>query len=430
MMKKIVYSVILILTAIQLTAQVQVNSNLKSLINQSFGYFPKVKEVENGIAAAKEKLEITQTNLPSVDGNASYNFVMPKITLPLQINGETKDFQFAPVHNVNANITTSYMLFDFGRLKANVEKAKYDLQYATHNVDLVKSQLANQVAVIYYNIVYLRKAIFIQDSVLSYLNDNKQIIESKLKNGDAVRIDLLNIQSQYDAEQNRKVDLQNSLQKQLNLLNYTTGTTNTTDGNFDFDITLKDAGAALSDAQQNNVDFILAKDKIQQALGDENIAKLGTKPSVNIGAGVGIKNGYVPKVNEPRFNYDAGIALKIPIYDGGKTKRQVKLAQTIIRQNELSVETLNSNYKKDIDQALTDIYSNLERIKNTEGQIELAKAAQILAASRFKNGVGTNLEITNASTNVQRAELTRLQYEYQLCLAKLEIARLSGYQYW
>ena len=89
------------------------------------------------------------------------------------------------------------------------------------------------------------------------------------------------------------------------------------------------------------------------------------------------------------------------------------------------METLNSNYKKDIDQALTDIYSNLERIKNTEGQVELAKAAQILAASRFKNGVGTNLEITNASTNVQRAELTRLQYQYQLCLAKVEIARLS-----
>ena len=429
-MKKIVYSILLMLSAFKLSAQVQVNNNLKSLINQSFGYFPKVKEVENLIVTAKEKLDISQNNQPTVDGNASYNFVMPKISLPLQVNGETKDFQFVPVHNVNANVTSSYVLFDFGRLKANVEKAKYELQFAEHNVDFVKSQLANQVAVIYYNIVYLHKAISIQDSVLNYLNENKKIIESKLKNGDAIKIDILNIQAQFDAEQNRKIDLQNSLQKQLNLLNYTTGANNIAEGNFDFEITLKDASTALSEAQQNNVDFILAKDRISQALSDENIAKLGTKPSVNIGAGIGVKNGYVPKVNDPKFNYDAGIALKIPIYDGGKTKRQVKLAQTIVHQNELSVETLNSTYKKDIDQALTDIYSNLERIKNTEGQVEQAKAAEILAASRFKNGVGTNLEITNASTNVQRAELTRLQYQYQLCLAKLEIARLAGYQYW
>ena len=429
-MKKIVYSILLMLSAFKLSAQVQVNNNLKSLINQSFGYFPKVKEVENLIVTAKEKLDISQNNQPTVDGNASYNFVMPKISLPLQVNGETKDFQFVPVHNVNANVTSSYVLFDFGRLKANVEKAKYELQFAEHNVDFVKSQLANQVAVIYYNIVYLHKAISIQDSVLNYLNENKKIIESKLKNGDAIKIDILNIQAQFDAEQNRKIDLQNSLQKQLNLLNYTTGANNIAEGNFDFEITLKDASTALYEAQQNNVDYILAKDRISQALSDENIAKLGTKPSVNIGAGIGIKNGYVPKVNDPKFNYDAGIALKIPIYDGGKTKRQVKLAQTIVHQNELSVETLNSTYKKDIDQALTDIYSNLERIKNTEGQVEQAKAAETLAASRFKNGVGTNLEITNASTNVQRAELTRLQYQYQLCLAKLEIARLAGYQYW
>ena len=429
-MKKIVYSILLMLSAFKLSAQVQVNNNLKSLINQSFGYFPKVKEVENLIVTAKEKLDISQNNQPTVDGNASYNFVMPKISLPLQVNGETKDFQFVPVHNVNANVTSSYVLFDFGRLKANVEKAKYELQFAEHNVDFVKSQLANQVAVIYYNIVYLHKAISIQDSVLNYLNENKKIIESKLKNGDAIKIDILNIEAQFDAEQNRKIDLQNSLQKQLNLLNYTTGANNIAEGNFDFEITLKDASTALYEAQQNNVDYILAKDRISQALSDENIAKLGTKPSVNIGAGIGIKNGYVPKVNDPKFNYDAGIALKIPIYDGGKTKRQVKLAQTIVHQNELSVETLNSTYKKDIDQALTDIYSNLERIKNTEGQVEQAKAAETLAASRFKNGVGTNLEITNASTNVQRAELTRLQYQYQLCLAKLEIARLAGYQYW
>ena len=131
-----------------------------------------------------------------------------------------------------------------------------------------------------------------------------------------------------------------------------------------------------------------------------------------------------------RFNYMAGVGFSVPIYNGGKNKQQQKLQENIIKQNEMAVESLSSNYKKDIAQAMTDVATNLERIRNTQGQIEQAKAAQVLASNRFNNGVGTNLEITNASTNVQRAELTKLQYEYQLCLAKVELSRLMGYQYW
>jgi outer membrane protein TolC len=216
----------------------------------------------------------------------------------------------------------------------------------------------------------------------------------------------------------------------LNLLAYTTGVKQSNGKAFDFDINLVDAASALGLAQTNNPDFALAKDRIKQAASDLAITKLAERPSVGLKAAAGVKNGYVPYIADMRFNYMAGIGFSVPIYNGGRNKQQQKLQWNIIRQNELAVESLNSTYKKDIDQTLTDINTNLERIKNTEGQIEQARTAQILAANRFKNGAGTNLEITNASTNVQRAELTKLQYEYQLCLAKVELTRLMGYQYW
>jgi outer membrane protein TolC len=426
-MKKMILLSAAIFTTMSLMAQVNANTELKSLIDRSFGYFPQIKEVENTLVTAQDKVTLTQLNrLPEVTGNASYDYMRPKIVIPL--GGE--NFQFAPVSNISTAVNASYALIDFGRIKANVQRAKDDLLYAQHNVDNVKSQLAYQVANIYYNIVYLQKAISIQDSVLSFLNDNKQIVESKLKNGDALKIDLLNIQANIDNEGNRKVDLLNSLQKQFNLLEYTTGVKQSNGQLFDFDVTLTDANAALGVAQSSNVDFLLAKDKIRQSQSDLNIVKLGDKPTLGVHAASGVKNGYIPAVNEMKFNYLAGVSFAVPIYNAGKTKQQIRLQQNIIKQNELAVESLSSTYKKDIDQAITDIKSNYERITNTQGQIEEAKYAEELAATRFKNGVGTNLELTNASTNVQRAELTKLQYEYQLCLAKVELARLMGYQYW
>ena len=116
--------------------------------------------------------------------------------------------------------------------------------------------------------------------------------------------------------------------------------------------------------------------------------------------GLGFKNGFIPDIYKFQFNGLAGVTLNVPIYSGGKTKQQVKLQEHLVQQQQLAYESLNANYKKDIAQAMTDIQTNIERIGNTQAQIDQAKYAQDLAAIRFKNGVGTNLELTNSSTNV------------------------------
>jgi len=432
-MKKTFFLVLSITITACSQAQIKVNPELKGLINQSFGYFPNIKEAQNATVIAQQKLELTKlNNLPSVSGEVSYSYVQPKIVLPFPTGsgGQTEEFQFAAVNNYGAMVGGSFMLLDFGRLKANIEKSKSELQYSQHNVEYSKSNLALQVATIYYNIIFLKKSIGIQDSVIAFLVDNRQIVDSKLKNGDAIKVDLLNIQAQLDIETNRKVDLQNSLQKQINLLQYTTGSERMQGEVFDFDMPVKNTSDALSDAQNNNFDFLLAKDKVKQAQDELGITKLINRPSLNLGANVGVKNNYVPSVNDPRFNYNAGVSLHVPIYSGGRTRQQIKLAETGVKQNELAVESLSNNFKKDIDQAMTDILSNIDRIKNTAGQIEQNKVALEITASRFKNGVATNLDLTNASTNLQRAEFTRLQYEYQLCISKVQLANLMGYQYW
>ena len=58
MMKKILLFSSLAFMAFVSNAQVQANNELKTLINQSFTYFPKIKEAENGISTAQERLNI------------------------------------------------------------------------------------------------------------------------------------------------------------------------------------------------------------------------------------------------------------------------------------------------------------------------------------------------------------------------------------
>ena len=425
MIKKHLILIVCMLCASGVYSQLKINEELKTLINQSFDYFPKIKEAQNFVKTAEEKLSLTELNkTPDIGFNTSYNYIMPKIAFP--ING--KEIQFAPVNNINANINAGYTLLDFGRLKAGVEKAKADIQFSKDNVELVKLQLANQITVIYYNLVYFKKAIAIQDSIINYFKSNKQMAENKLKSGETIKIDVLNLQANIDMEENKKVDLLNNYNKQLNLLEYATGKKSA--NGFDFDFKLDGSASGLSDAENNNPEFVLAKDKITLAQKDLEITKLNNKPKLSLNAATGIRNGYVPNVNEVRFNYLAGISFVVPIYGFGKTKQQIRVQETLVKQNELSKETLISNYKKDISQTLIDINSNVERIKNTESQIEATKMAQQISAARYTNGIATYLDVIAAATNVQKAEWSKLQYEYQLCMAKVELTRLMGVQFW
>lgn len=410
-----------------LYSQTKTNTELRDLIKLSFQYFPPIKEVENIEASAIEKLNLTKLNKYSdINFNSSYNYMMPKISFP--ING--KEIQFAPVNNFNASFGTMYNLFDFGKLKAAVQKDKLEIQTAKHNTLKTKHNLAYQVAVVYYSIIYFQKAIAIQDSVIRFYQENKRFVENKLKNGEALPLDVINLQATIDQEENKKIDLMASLEKQQSLLEYTTGLKSTSNDNFNFDIEYDPLSITDGLYYKTNPSFLIAEDNILTAKKGLDIIRRNNNPAIALHAASGIKNGYVPNVNEIRFNYLGGVSLSIPLYGFGKNKQQIRLQESIIKQFDLSKNSLLNEQKKDVDESLIDIKYNAEKIKHNQNQIDAALKAQSVTSSRYQHGVATYLDIISAANNVQKARLDQLQNALQLCLSKIELAKLLGYDYW
>lgn len=433
-MKRFIFILFIGFSAGQLHAQ-HVPSDLKTLINQSFSYFPAFKELDQAVAVENQRIDFAKAaGLPSVAATGSYNYQHPVSVVSIPTGGDqVTKLSIMPNSNYKTLVNGSYTLWDFGTVKTGVERAKASLQYARDNALYNKNQMAFQVANIYYQIAYLKSSIAIQDSVINFLQFNKRDTEVKLKNGDALKYDVLSIQSSIDQENNRKIDLQNNLNKQYNLMQYATGvqvSKEGTDFNFPAISESTDATSILESAKTGNAEYLLLKDKITMAQAELKMSQIQGKPSLVLNAGTGFANGYVPDINKFRYTYQAGITLNIPIYQGGRIKKQVSLSQGQLLQSRLAQQSLDNTFSRDIAQALTDVESNKSSLVNANQQIMEAKETQKFAQSRFRNGTGTNLELTNASTNVQRAELTRLQYQYQLCVASLELARLEGLVYW
>lgn len=426
-MKKIVLCIAVVMGAHTAAfAQGFINEELKNLLNQSLLYFPKVKEVQQSVQLAEDKLALTELNkYPDITFDASYAYVQPKIEVAF---GE-KTFQFSPEHNVSGAINGSYIIFDFGRLQSNIQKAKLELQTSKHTAEQLKHSLFFQISQLYYQIIYVKKAIEIQDQVLQLLNENKMMVETQLKNGNAIQFDLLTIQSKIDNELNRKIDLETSVQKLLNLLKYATGV-NTISAS-QLSVTLKNytLDEALQIATLHNPGIAIARDKVGVAKAEVAIMKLNEKPIVGMKASVGSRNGYLPQIQDPRFNYNAGIGFSVPLFNGGKTKQQIKIQERSLALNETNVIAQLHDFEKDIQATLIDIKSNENRIKNAASQIEQAALAQKLSVSKLKSGTATPIEITSSNTDYQRALLNQLQYQYQLCNAQLELIKLMGMEW-
>ena len=295
-MKKIVVGIVLLVSIYNSTkAQSIINGELKNLLNQSLQYFPKVKEVQQSVQLAEDKLTLTELNkYPDITLDASYAYVQPKIEVAF---GE-KTFQFAPVHNVSGALNGTYTLIDFGRLASAIQKAKLELQTSKHIAEQLKHSLFFQISQLYYQIIYAKKAIEIQNQVIQLLTENKTIIESQLKNGNAIQLDLLTIQSKLDNELNKKIEVETNLQKLLNLLNYATGINTIKESQLSLSLKNYNAEEAMQMALLHNPTIAIAKDKVNVSKAEVAITKLNELPFIGMKASVGSRNGYLPQIND------------------------------------------------------------------------------------------------------------------------------------
>ncbi|HEY8937303.1 MAG TPA: TolC family protein [Cyclobacteriaceae bacterium] len=424
-MKKIF---ILILIAASYQSYAQVNAELNKLILQSFSYYPKIQELNKTTEIAELKVDIARSNyLPTVNGTGTYSYVNPVSQTVIPISAtETKKLQFQPNNNYNVNAGLNQLIWDFGKTKAQVEKAKADLLTTKQTADAAKLQLASQVTGIYYSMIYLRKAIQLQDTVIAFYETNQKIIEGKINQGDALQIDLINIQNTIDQEKNKKIDFERQFERQVALMTFTTGQANSPSAT-EFDFT----GLTSRELNiENNPDLMAANQRLYGAQADSRLAQSNKLPSLTFQASAGMKNGYQPDLNELRFNYLAGATLTVPIFQGYRLHKNAVVARKSIELNEIAKTNTTNTLQKDWQSAMADLKASEEQLKNTETQIKASNEALRLTQIRFNRGVVTYLDLVFASTNVQRAIMTQLQYKYQATLAMAELARIQGVKFW
>lgn len=407
------------------------DEQLKSLIQAAVTNYPRIQELEEQLKADDVKKEMIKAGyLPTVNADLSYNFLAPSPKVEFETPTGKNSLAFQPYNNYNAAVTVRQLIYDFGKTKLKLERNEAERTLNINGIDNTRNAIAYQVAQIYYNIQFLQKSIHVQQDQINSLKENERLIQAKIRNGDALEYDLLTTQVRTANATNRLSDLQTQLEKQYVLMEWLAGAD--TRGK----IAASDAGTYREDAlnlvlepgdwKKTNFDAQQIEKQIAVYELEKKESSIDSRPNITGSASGGVRNGIQPDIDQFRLNGGFGVGVSIPILSSDRPKLRQKMTQVQIETAKKSMQTLEATIRKDLSTVQQDFKGIQEKLGNTNVLVTQAQRAYKLAQVRFKEGLITNVELLDAQTNVENAELQQVQLQYQAQLDKLESHKVVG----
>jgi outer membrane protein TolC len=337
-------------------------------------------------------------------------------------------FSFYPADNFSASLNYNQTLYDFGKTAKSVAYENQSKDLVNMSGTQLKQKLSLAVVNIYYSIVFLQEALKIKDEQISTLNQHLHFIEKKVATGSATQYELLTTQVRISAIENQKTDVLTAIKVQCSQLNSLLGKPENTALLVKKELqtieTVVPTDSLMNLAVKSRNEIKMAAQKTMLSELHYKTVGMQNNPVFNVFASGGVKNGYTPNINEQKMNYVLGLGLRIPLFDASRTKYSRMQAKTEIESSKEDAELCRRNIANEVVESQANISSALQKITQSELQLQQAQKAYHLAETSFKSGVITNLELLDSSTSLSEAGLSVLKakIDYSLSILKLKIA--------
>jgi outer membrane protein len=123
---------------------------------------------------------------------------------------------------------------------------------------------------------------------------------------------------------------------------------------------------------------------------------------------------------------DYGVALRVPIFDGGRRDARRAEAASQFRQERVRTNDLHEQIELDVRMALDSLQSADEQVKVAEAGLALSQSEFTQARRRYEAGVASSLEVTDAQTRLDRARDNRIAALFNHNVARFDLGQATG----
>jgi outer membrane protein len=335
---------------------------------------------------------------------------------------------FSHSESTGVGAVASWRLYDFGLTSATIRAAQLNAEAAQASVGTTTLDIRNSVEVAYLQAVADRKLVLVAEATVKsedgHLDQARRFVAAQAH--DPIEV----AQAQARDANARSALAQSQSNEAIALANLRSAigwvdpsNSPTVAASWPVPTDTEPPGlAALVDTARKNRPEIVQLDKLLEA-ADANLAAAHAERRPVLSANAETQWSPTSRNWSPQPTWSAGLSLSWALFDGGRSAADARVAsanlQSAIAQRDALLVTLTSQ----LDSARSQIVANRANVQASNEAVAAAHAQLQLSEARYTQGLGSQIELTDAQTAVTTAEGNLVQADFQLATAWAQLHR-------
>ena len=383
---------------------------------------PQLRQAKATLDVSRARADEARSGLlPQVSGNASYGLGTTNI-------GGQVPYSLAPGNSFNVGLSVNQLVYDFGRTTGQWNAAKATSVAQEFGEKTTGAQVRLAVRSAFFSARANKALLVVAQETLANQERHLTQIQGYVEVGTRPGIDLAQARTDRANARVQVVNAENGYESAKALLNQAMGI----EGPTDYDVA--DSPLSTVEGEESTTDALLeealaarpefgtlsnqlrAQELTQGAIRGGYFPILGVTAAASEG---GHDNGLAP-------NWNAGLTLSWPLYQGGLTGAQEREAAATLSSLKAQVDLARQQVRLEVEQARlavraakASLLANVEAVVNAKERLRLAEG-------RYQTGIGNSLELSDAQLSLSSVEAQTVQADFNLSSARAQLLKALG----
>jgi outer membrane protein len=394
--------------------------SLREAVDVALRTHPSLKAAERNLRAAEFRVDQVRGGfLPQLYFNTSvtrWDWVLPN----------KKIFLGNSLNDLYAEFSVQQLLYNGGRTSIQNDLARNLVDVESINNQRLQQSIVFSVARAYLLLLKAERIVAVQELTIANLRDHVATADLLYRSGKVSQLDVLKAQTQMALANEELVKAKNAVTARRQELFGAMGV----DTIYDFrtvDITealwqreqsrtlREDSLLALLD---RHPDIQRAELDVQGREQEVSLAQTDYYPSV---FARGSYNWEDSRVFPGNKNWNVGVGLSLPLFQGGATQASVEQAKSRTEAARATREALRQRLQVAVRTTLTTLDDTRSRVRSATEIVHLAEETERVASLKYRSGKGTNLDVLDAETVLTNARINYVQVLTDYAIATAEL---------
>jgi outer membrane protein len=396
--------------------------------------------------AKQKKWETTASGLPQITGGLDYsrNFTLQQQGISGNAFNPNADpntittIAFGTKNSMNSRATLSQLIFDGSYIVA-LQASKTYLQYFKNLNTKTNNEVREMVTNYYGNVLLAKENITILNRNKSVLQKNLFEAEQTFKNGLIEEETVEQLQITLASVDNNLSNITRLIDISTKMLKITMGLeiedpvelTQNLDDLVQENTSLETIGENFN--INNNVDYLLAENFKEQRRLEYKLQRAAYLPSIAANYNLGynsFSNSFSFFTQDQKWNFYSflGVGINFPIFKSFGTKAKIQQAKLAYNNAETQLTEAEQMLKLQFESSKSDYEFSIEEYATSKSNLRLAEKIEGKQQIKFKEGLSTSFEFTEAQRQLYSAQQNLLQSMINVINKKTALDKVTNKQ--